>query len=110
MKAEVIKVDDYITSASSIRTALGDDTLAKAFTQSGPVIAVTCRLYPDETTASGYWWSNRKGSDVIIADGTMVTVDVVTEEKAPITMLIPYIKDKLTMAVKPGIDVQKEGR
>lgn len=110
MKAEVVTVDDYVTPASSIRSRLGDDMLAQAFTQSGPVIAVTCRLQTDETTASGYWWSNRKGSELYIAEGTLVTVDVVTEEKAPITMLIPYIKDKLTMAVEPGAGSEGEGR
>ena len=32
----------------------------------------------------------------------MVTADIVTEKKPPITMLIPFIKEKLTMAVEPG--------
>lgn len=101
MKADVVTVDDYVTPASSIRSALGDDTLAQAFTQSGPVVAVTCRLRTDENTTSGYWWSSKKGADLIVADGTLVTVDIVTEEKAPITMLIPYLKEKLSAAVEP---------
>ena len=107
MKADVVAVDDYVTPASSIRSMLGDDMLAQVFTQSGPVVAVTCRLRTDESTASGYWWSSRKGADLIVTEGTMVTVDIVTEEKAPITMLIPYLKEKLSSAVKP---VDKEGR
>lgn len=109
MQAEVVAVDDYVTPTSSIRATLGDDMLAQAFTQNGPVVAVTCRLRTDETTASGYWWSSRKGADLIVPEGTMVTVDIVTEEKAPITMLIPYIKEKLTMAVEPGAG-SKEGQ
>ncbi|MEE0110719.1 MAG: NHLP bacteriocin system secretion protein [Oscillospiraceae bacterium] len=107
MKADVVAVDDYVTPASSIRSTLGDDMLAQAFTQNGPVVAVTCRLRTDEYTASGYWWSSKKGADLIVADGTLVTVDIVTEEKAPITMLIPFLKEKLSSAVKP---VDKEGR
>lgn len=102
MQAEVVAVDDYVTPASSIRATLGDEMLAQAFTQNGPVVAVTCRLRTDETTASGYWWSSKKGADLIVPEGTMVTVDIVTEEKAPITMLIPYLKEKLSMAVEPG--------
>ena len=109
MQAEVVTVDDYVTPASSIRAMLGDDTLAQAFAQNGPVVAVTCRLRTDETTASGYWWSSKKGADLIVPEGTMVTADIVTEEKAPITMLIPYIKEKLTMAVEPGAG-NKEGQ
>lgn len=109
MQAEVVAVDDYVTPASSIRATLGDDTLAQAFTQNGPVVAVTCRLRTDETTASGYWWSSRKGANLIVPEGTMVTADIVTEKKAPITMLIPYLKEKLSMAVEPGAG-SKEGQ
>lgn len=104
MEAEVIRVDEYITSASSIRATLGDETLTQAFTQNGPLIAVTCRLRTDETTASGYWWSNKKGRELTIQEGTMVTADIITEDKAPISMLIPYVKEKLTMAVEPKED------
>ena len=109
MQAEVVAVDDYVTPASSIRATLGDDALVQAFTQNGPVLGVTCRLRTDETTASGYWWSSKKGADLIVPEGTMVTADIVTEKKAPITMLIPYLKDKLSMAVEPGAG-SKEGQ
>jgi NHLM bacteriocin system secretion protein len=102
MKADVVAVDDYVTPASSIRNALGDDTLAQAFTQNGPVVAVSCRLRTDENTASGYWWSSKKGADLMVADGTLVSADIVTEKKAPITMLIPYLKEKLSSAVEPA--------
>ena len=109
MQAEVIHVDDYVSTASSIRSILGDDTLAQAFTQNGPVVGVICRLRVDETTASGYWWSNSKGGELMVPEGTMVTADIITEEKAPIDMLIPYLKDKLSMAVEPGAG-DKEGQ
>ena len=109
MEAEVVAVDDYVATATGMRGILGDDALVQAFTQNGPVVGVTCRLRTDETTASGYWWSSRKGADLIVPEGTMVTVDIVTEEKTPITMLIPYIKEKLSMAVEPGAG-SKEGQ
>ena len=109
MQAEVIHVDDYVSTASSIRSMLGDDTLAQAFTQNGPVVGVSCRLRVDETTASGYWWSNSKGAELMVPEGTMVTADIITEEKAPIDMLIPYLKEKLSMAMEPGAG-DKEGQ
>lgn len=109
MQAEVIHVDDYVSTASNIRSMLGDDTLAQAFTQNGPVVGVICRLRVDETTASGYWWSNSKGAELMVPEGTMVTADIITEEKAPIDMLIPYLKEKLSMAMEPGAG-DKEGQ
>ena len=109
MQAEVIHVDDYVSTASNIRSMLGDDTLAQAFTQNGPVVGVICRLRVDETTASGYWWSNSKGAELMVPEGTMVIADIITEEKAPIDMLIPYLKEKLSMAMEPGAG-DKEGQ
>ena len=53
----------------------------------------------DENTESGYFWSSKKGADIKIAVGTMVEANVVIEEKAPITMLIPLLKEKLTIQV-----------
>ena len=97
MTATVVNVDNYVTSTESLRTQLGNDTLVETFLNDGPVIAVTCELKEDDNTSSGYYWSSSKGKDVMLLEGTLVEASVVLEEKAPITMLIPYIKEKLTI-------------
>ena len=102
MFGTVVGVDDYVASVSSLRETLGDDNLANAFLQSGPVVGVVVELETDESAANGYRWSNRKGQNVLLAEGTMMTAKVVLEKKAPITLLLPYIKEKLTMAAKPA--------
>ncbi|WP_455500617.1 HlyD family efflux transporter periplasmic adaptor subunit [Gemmiger sp.] len=99
MEATVLSVDDYVTNSGNIQSQLGDESLVQAFTANGPVVGVTCQLRTDETTASGYYWSSAKGRSLTLAQGTMVTADIVTEEKAPITLLIPLLKEKLS--VKP---------
>jgi hypothetical protein len=76
---------------------LGDQSLAKAFLQRGPVIRVNCSLVKDKSTASGYKWSSKKGAEITIDEGTIMQADIVTEEKAPISMVIPYLKEKLTI-------------
>lgn len=100
MKASVLSVDDYITSTEDMQKQLGDNKLVEAFLQNGPVVEVVCELERSEDTVSGYYWSSKKGASVAIDAGTMVDVSVVTEEKAPITMLIPYLKEKLTVKVQ----------
>lgn len=97
MEATVESVDTYVASAESLRTQLGNDNLVEAFLKDGPVLAVVCRLREDDGTASGYYWSSSKGKNLEIAEGTLVDASVVIEEKAPITMLIPYMKEKLTI-------------
>lgn len=99
MEAVVESVDEYITSAENMQKQLGNDNLVESFLQSGPVVEVTCVLREDENTESGYFWSSKKGADIKIAVGTMVEANVVIEEKAPITMLIPLLKEKLTIQV-----------
>lgn len=97
MVATVIQVDSYVTSTETLRTQLGNDSLVESFLSEGPVVAVVCELKMDANTSSGYYWSSTKGKDVLLAEGTLVEASVVLEEKAPITMLIPYIKEKLTI-------------
>lgn len=96
MVARVTSVSDYVVSQEEMLNQLGDATLVQAFLQSGPVVRVVCDLEKDESTASGYKWSSKKGADITLEEGTVVTADIVTEKKAPITMLIPLLKEKFT--------------
>ncbi len=100
MSGTVLHVDPYVTSTEDLRTMLGNDSLVEAFLQNGPVVAVVCRLRKDASTSSGYYWSSAKGKDVALAEGTMMEASIVLEEKAPITMVIPYIKEKLTIEIE----------
>ena len=106
MEAEVVSVDNYVATSSSIKSLLGDDTLVQSFTQNGPVVGVVCRLKEDASTASGYYWTNKKGADIVIEQGTLMSAEIITEEKAPISMIIPLLKEKLTMAMKPEQQTQ----
>lgn len=97
MKGTVRSVASYVTSAMDMQKTLGNDNLVEAFLASGPVVEVVCSIEMDDSTASGYYWSSKKGKDITLTEGTMLTASVVTENKAPITMLIPYLKEKLTV-------------
>lgn len=97
MKGTVRSVASYVTSAADMQKTLGNDNLVEAFLSNGPVVEVVCSIETDDSTASGYYWSSKKGRDITLTEGTMLTASVVTEKKAPITMLIPYLKEKLTV-------------
>ena len=101
MEATVEAVDAYVSSAESLQEQLGNDSLVDAFLKNGPVLGVTCRLVTDDETQSGYYWSSKKGASLTIEENTMVESSVVIEEKMPISMLIPYLKEKLTVHVAP---------
>jgi len=97
MEATVVKVDDYITSTTDMQQQLGDTNLVEAFMQNGPVVEVLCELKTDPSTVSGYYWSSNKGAAVSVDSGTMVEASVVISEKPPISLLIPFLKEKLTI-------------
>jgi NHLM bacteriocin system secretion protein len=111
MEGKVLEVEDYVTSREDMINELGDTTLVDSFLRNGPVIRVTTTLQADPTTASGYFWSNQKGRDLTLETGTIVTTDTILERKAPITMLIPYLKDKFdSMSQKEVKDQQNGGQ
>ena len=97
MRGTVEYVDAYVTSSAEIKNQVGLDSVVDAFMKNGPVVEVRIKLEKDDSTMSGYWWSSKKGAEVELMKGTMVSAEIITEEKAPITMLIPYLKEKLTI-------------
>lgn len=88
MIARVINIDAYAASVAGMTSVIGSgNNLDAAFTKNGAVVAVACELYPDADTVSGYYWSNEKGANVVVTNGSLVTAKIVTEEVAPITKL-----------------------
>lgn len=94
MEARVINIDEYATSNAGMNYVLGEDNnLASSFTKSGAVAAVTCELYPSKESESGYFWSNKKGKELTVTNGSLVSAKIITEEIAPITKLFSKLRD-----------------
>ena len=79
---------------------LGDEVMVQGFQQQGPCVEVLISLDKDESTASGYAWSNRKGETVTVDENTPVTAKVRVKEDAPISKLIPFLRSKLDVNVE----------
>lgn len=106
MEGTITSISDYVVSAEDMQNQLGDQTLVQSFQQSGPVIKASIELKKDKDTVSGYYWSTKKGAEVYIDEGTIISADIVSEEKAPITMLIPFLKEKLSVRRDDGQNAQ----
>ena len=88
MKARVINIDEYAASNKGMNYVLGEDNnLSSFFTSSGAVAAVTCELSLSEESASGYAWSNKKGKELNVTNGSLVSVKIIMQEITPIKML-----------------------
>lgn len=93
MRGMVISVEPYVTSEEDIEKRLDNEELVNLFTKNGPVVEVVCSIQEDDTTASGFYWSNKKGKDVIINEGTLFAADIVIDKKSPISIIFPYLNE-----------------
>jgi HlyD family secretion protein len=109
MEATVRDVEENVATAGEMKDVLGADSLVNSFSSSGPVIAVTCEIKKDASTLSGYYWSSPKGSDIVLTEDTIVTADIITDERAPITMLMPFLKETMTAQNVPSESVSDNG-
>lgn len=97
MRGTVVSVASYVTSYADMYTRLGDTTLAETFGKAGAVLEVVCDIQKDDSTVSGYAWSSAKGRKEELTEGTLLEGSVITEKVAPITMLIPKLKEKFNL-------------
>lgn len=91
----VSSVSDHVATTTEMQYQLGNDSLVETFEKQGPTVEVICELQKDPETVSGYRWNTDKGNSIELSQGTMVDATIITEEKRPIDLLIPYIKHKL---------------
>jgi HlyD family secretion protein len=59
----------------------------------GAAIQITAELKTDSNAISGYKWSSSKGPNSQITPGTTATVRVTVEQRAPITFLLPFLRE-----------------
>lgn len=94
MKGDIVAVDSYMSSIESIRRILGpnEDVIEYLGMAEQPMVAVTCRLEKDSSSANGFFWSNAKGEELSVNYGNIVDVKIIMDEQAPITKLIPGLE------------------
>ncbi|MCJ8279057.1 MAG: NHLP bacteriocin system secretion protein, partial [Rivularia sp. ALOHA_DT_140] len=56
-------------------------------------IEAIAKLEIDSKTLSGYKWSSSQGPRLEVSPGTTTTVRVTVEERAPITFVLPILRE-----------------
>ena len=94
MWARVVNIDTHASSTAGMYYVLGSDNfLSSSIQNSGAVAAVTCELYPDENTVSGYEWTNKKGENLAVTNGSPVNAKIIVDEGRPIEKMFSKLKD-----------------
>ncbi|MCP4800094.1 MAG: hypothetical protein GY893_09145 [bacterium] len=81
-------------SQAALTLRLGNDATVNSINQRGlPLIEVSTSLKRDDNTISGYDWGGGNGPDLQLSPGTTTNVSVIVEERAPISYVIPLLRD-----------------
>ncbi|MCP4800950.1 MAG: HlyD family efflux transporter periplasmic adaptor subunit, partial [bacterium] len=96
----ITSVGQLPVSYEAMKLRLGNEATVKSVSQSGssggssaPLIEVTTTLEKDDNTISGYDWGGGDGPDLQLSSGTTTDVSVIVEERAPISYVIPLLRD-----------------
>jgi len=92
--AEVTYVSDYPATTQSMRLTLQNEDLVRQLSGAAPPIEVRARLLPAKNF-SGLRWSTPEGPPVRITAGTLAQADLVVRRQAPITLVIPALRQAL---------------
>jgi HlyD family secretion protein len=86
-------VSSYPVTPARAAAKLGNPELAETLTEKAAKVEVEVELQPEAGNASGYRWSSSKGPDNPLTSGTTASVQVTVEERAPITFLLPFLRE-----------------
>ncbi|WP_414552796.1 NHLP bacteriocin system secretion protein [Anabaena sp. CCY 0017] len=91
---EVVAVSPLPITREGATSVVGNsEVVNQLIGQEGGRIEVMAKLNFNPNTVSGYQWSSSKGPNTKLTLGTTVTAKVTVEETAPITFLLPILKD-----------------
>jgi HlyD family secretion protein len=98
MKGKVVYVSGYPATPASLMRNFQNESLVTALTLSGPVTEIRIVLERDPQTPSGFKWSTSRGPQVTVTSGTLCTVQIVTQYQRPISLVVPFVKEKLGLS------------
>lgn len=98
MLASVSNRGEFAASDAYIQSRMRNEAIVKKLTAQGTVVEVQANLKPTDATMSGFEWSTKEGPPFKIGGGTLVTVNIVVERKAPITLVMPFLRKTFGVA------------
>jgi NHLM bacteriocin system secretion protein len=100
MNGIISSIGEFNATTMEMSQMFGDDLMVSSLQQQGPSVEIRMQLTQDINTVSGYEWSNKKGAEIALSQGTIVSVNVITAQKAPITKLLPYLDEKMKVTIE----------
>ncbi len=93
IKGRVESVSTLPVSMGGMVAVLQNRSLAERLSRGGPPYAGRIALLSDPETASGFAWTSPKASDQSLSSGTLASVEIKVGSQAPITLVVPLLKE-----------------
>ena len=104
---KVRQVNVLPATEEDISTTIGNPQLAKALSESGPVMRVQIALERDSRSKDGFRWTLSGGSDVFpVREGLTVESHAYVEWRTPLSYLLPSLRSITGGYRSPAIDRQ----
>jgi HlyD family secretion protein len=97
MLAKVDELGEFLASKEAVMNRMRSAEITDKLMGRNGVIEVKAALIPAQTK-SGFRWSTSDGPGFKIDGGSLVSIDIVVERKAPITMVMPFLKKTFGVA------------
>ena len=96
MRALVTEVSEFPSTQQAMLANLGNQELVTSFfRQIDTPIELRVEVTPDRATASGFAWTSPKGPPQNVQPGTMCNVSLTVREQAPISLVVPMLRETL---------------
>jgi HlyD family secretion protein len=95
MLGTVESVNQGPANPDAMNRLLRNQSLITQFTNAGAVYEVRVRPIADPTTPSGFKWTSRLGPPLKFDSGTLLRVQIPVQEKRPITLVVPTVREWL---------------
>lgn len=83
-----------VTKDGAARVIGNPEMVETLISQNESAIAVQAELALDTSTPGGYRWTSSQGpEDITISSGTTATVRVTVEQRSPITLVVPILRE-----------------
>lgn len=93
MRGTVLSVSEYPVTAEAVVNVVGNQEVASKLTQGGYQIEAFVQLRTAPQNPSGFVWTSQHGPEIEITSGTTADVWVTYEEYAPITVILPKLRE-----------------
>ena len=91
---QITDISSFPVTSEGVASLVGHPEMAKRLIgQEGGKLEIFAKLELDADTFSGYKWSSSAGPKLNISSGTTTTVQVIVEERTPISFIFPIIRE-----------------